>query len=439
MLENHINRIMLERQFGDIDSQKNSQYIGEITNETFGRPDMMDKGMPLRSSFSIRKPKFDINSHLDFDLHKSLEVSQEKIAYSDQFSGEYANLNEAMKTITKSVDPMEQYITDINVLTFKLSKKLWDSSHNGYVINGISLFSGFAGMYMECTGNLEFELKSYFGYNDKRALIATTKTLQQIINGNPKSIKYTTMIVNNPNITTSQALQKYKTFFTHITLDNNDTLNKTIKNVIGIERLISPATEQSINISLMTICCIRPTWGYQIDAVKTIKMHDNIIQTIQYIGKSFNYYEDTEIQLIEIPFDKNDIVFGIILSKNPQKIEHNDITKLIHCINYLRMTSLDEVVFPIINKRYKTRLTSILKTTGLNSTFVEDGLDVFFPDGGHLTDCIQYVDILLTTNCGKQTPKNLGNRTMRKFIASSEFEFYIRHIQMNMIMLVGRF
>ena len=46
----------------------NDIYVGEVTGENIDESNVFDKGMPLRSSFTVKRSSFDNNSHLDFNI-----------------------------------------------------------------------------------------------------------------------------------------------------------------------------------------------------------------------------------------------------------------------------------------------------------------------------------------------------------------------------------
>ena len=63
-----VDRLMLERQmtahnFGNPDDD----YVGEVTGEILDGSDVYDKGMPVRSTFTVKRSRYDNNSHLDFE------------------------------------------------------------------------------------------------------------------------------------------------------------------------------------------------------------------------------------------------------------------------------------------------------------------------------------------------------------------------------------
>jgi serine protease inhibitor len=441
-----VDRIMLERQmtthgFDDSDN------VGEITGERMTDTDIYDKGMPMRSSYQVRKSKYDENSHLDFDLHRKIDRKErnERVQYNDSYAGEYAGLDEAMRTITKGVDPLECCISDQNNITIWMHNNMWMISKDDYVVNGYSLFIGFAGLYIASRDNLELEMKNYFGFQEKRNLGAGIGAIMEDINTFRNQININNYLINDRFIPSNQTnVRHFKNFFTNLTVNKHcpdaeeRRLNAILNKTSGMSDLISRNTLLNTEVSLITTCRIDPIWGYRIDQIIKSRFKGEMVKFIQFIGKTFDYFEDADMQLVEIPLYGDELVCGMILPKNVQD-QGTDLEKINQALNYIKPTVLDEVMFPMITKRYKTRMVGILQKTGLNVIFLENGLEGLFPEGAHLNDCVQYVDINFTGKCTKRDSKNSGYRTVRKFTATREFEYYLRHRESNIIMVMGRY
>ena len=116
-----------------------------------------------------------------------------------------------------------------------------------------------------------------------------------------------------------------------------------------------------------------------------------------------------------------------------------DFKKLSTCINYLEQRVMDEVMIPIIDQRFKIRLNSTLKKTGLKHIFRDPNYYKLYPDGAHVSDCIQYMQLVITDRSYGEKSNNRGYITSSKYIVNSEFEFYIRDNQTNTIFAMGRY
>lgn len=438
----NIDRIMLER---EMTSHKyNNKHIGEVTGQEQDTSDIYDKGMPMRSSFTVKRAEYDNNAHLDFDLYDKIDSNNNDISYNNTSSGEFSSLDESMKTITRGTDPYETCINNINTSTCWMYNNMFMLSKNDFIINGFGLFSSFGIIYLISNNSIETELKEYFGYQEKRHLNAGLLTIREKLNQHREQIIIDNYIINNKDIPTDiSTSKKIKSLIFNLIINKNQIQHETsrVNNIINtlsnMQNTMSSTTINKTDISLISVGKIIPTWSYKIDSIKKVRINNSIVDCLQFVGKTFNYYEDTQKQLIEIPLYGDVYAIGIILPK--QYLESpTDMKTLNVSINYIKPTILDEVIFPMINKRYKTRVSGILKKTGLNKSFIKHDIVGLYPEGGNITDCIQYTDVIFGSKSGNKLSKNKGYRTTRKFIANRSFEFYLRDTDNNIILMMGK-
>lgn len=442
-----VDRIMLERQMTTPNFEEHD-IIGEVTGEKFDESEFCDKGMPFRSSFTVRKSKYDNNSHLDFDLYDKIGKDNVKnVSYNDTTSGEYAGLEESTRMITRGVDPYEICVSDINTTTCWMNSNLFMLTKNDYIINGFGLFALFGVIYLISRGNTELELKNYFGFQDKKHLNAGLLTIREKLNDFRDQIIIDNYIISDSNIPFVSATGKrIKKLAYHVVIDKSRKneeymrVNNIIMSTSGVNNIMSSNTLEKSNISIVSVARLSPIWLYSVDNIIKARFKStdsHIIDFIRFIGKTFSYFEDTEIQLIEIPTRDEIFSVGMILSK--QNLDSPTELKMIStAINYIKPTVLDEVLIPKIEKRYKTRFNKTLQKTGMNVIFVEQEMMGLFPEGGNIDDCIQYVDIKFDTISANKCCNNKGYRTTRKFIANRRFEFYFRNTENNCILMMGR-
>lgn len=469
----NVDRIMLERQmtqhnFGSVENNEDmadnvsndeDQFIGEVTGEQFDTYDIFDKGMPVRSSFTVKRARYDNNSHLDFDLFDKVDKkSVGKIAYSDG-GGEYADLDEAMISITDSTDPYEICISNVNSTTCWLHSNMYVCSKEDYVVNGFGLFSSFGVIYMISRGNTELELKNYFNFQDKKHLNAGLLTVRDDLNRHRDQIVIDNYLINDKNTPNKiDVAKKLKSLIFNVVINRDladheaERVNKIINTVSGMRDVVSPGTLGRSNrgrstISLVLVARLNPIWKYEIENIVKARFRGNhnpdnipgndIVDFIRFLGKTFDHYEDPERQVIEIPMHGDVFAVGMILSKI-NTTGSTDLKCINTSINYLKPTVMDEVLIPVIQRRFKTRLNKTLQKTGLNVVFSEQEMIGMFPEGGSFDDCVQYVDINFGSRSSKKNCNNRGYRTTRKFIANREFEFYLRNTKTNCIMMMGR-
>jgi serine protease inhibitor len=448
--KNHldVDRIMLERQMTAHNFEEDDDlYIGEVTGEEFDPSDVYAKGMPLRSVHTVRRSQYDNNDHLDFNLFDKIDKKRSKqIIYNDTTSGDYAGLDEAMKTITRGTDPYETCVSDINSTACWMHGMMFRANKEDYIINGFGLFSGFGVLYLISRGNTELELKNYFGFQDKKHLNAGLLTIRERTNGFRDQITIDNYLINDrtlPNRTDIAKKLKSLIFsiIVNISHANQETarVNDIIKTVSGLDEIMSTNTlvKSESGICMVSVAKISPQWYYGIDGITTGNYRNKSTKFIRFIGKTFDYFEDAEKQLVEIPMHGDIFVIGMILTKR-ESDESTSLNSLSTSINFIKPTVLDEVVFPMIKKRYKIRYNKTLQNTGLNQVFSEHELNGLYPENGSLGDSVQYVDLSFGTKSAKKRSNNKGYRTTRKFIANRPFEFYLRNTENNCIMMIGR-
>ncbi|VBB18285.1 serine proteinase inhibitor [Yasminevirus sp. GU-2018] len=442
-----VDRIMLERQMTTHNfDQNDDRFVGELTGEEFNTDDIYDKGMPVRSSFTVKKSKYDNNAHLDFNLFEKVDKRRDTVQYSDTSAGEYAGLDEAMKPITKGADPYETCVSSISETTCWMHSNMFEVSRDDYVVNGLGLFSSFGVIYLVGRGNTEIELKNYFGFQDKRHLNAGLLTVREEMNRYRDQVVIDNFIINDKGVPSNGGVaSKLKKLIFNVVINRDypeqeaDRVNNIIKTVSRMSDVVSSNTLAKSNVSLVTLAKVSPIWAYKVDNVIKGRSHRDgePVSFIRFMGKTFDHYEDAERQIIEVPLYGDALVVGLIMNKRGLH-EPTDLKNLTTSLNYMKPTVLDEVMIPIVKKRYKTRLNKTLQHTGLNVTFTENDVNALYPEGGAIDDCIQYVDINFGTRSANKRCDNRGYRTTRKFICNGEFEFYLRHVETNCIMMMGR-
>lgn len=449
----------------DSDLDSNSLDYGELTGQKFdSRHEIYDNGMPVRSSFQSRKPMFDQNTHLDFDLfdrdRDRSRSKKKKLHYAESGDGVYSSINESMKPILDETDPYETSIISINSTGCWLNDAI--KSNKSIGSSGYALFNIMGLMYMLCDDSddaISNAYKSYFTFQSKRKLNASLLTIREKLNNYRDQFVIDSYIIssniNELNEKTAFGLKKLA-FVIIVNPDQPELecsrLNRIVSKVSNSVDVISSNTIRSIkSISLVNVSRIRPIFRYKIQSIvdSGFCFRDRCIRSkfLRFVGISCGYFEDRSIRLIEMPL-KGDYVLGICMpkstddfgSKSKDNMEISlDIKKLSTCINYIQNRVFDEVLIPIIDKRFKIRLNKTLQNTGLKNIFTDLNYYKLFPDGSNVTDCIQYMDLVIGEYSQNQRSNNKNYNTECKFIANSMFEYYVRDIVTNTIIVMGKY
>ena len=451
--DNDMNKTLFDRQFNrDIDnlSTCSDDNIGEITGMKMNMDmNRYDKGMPMRSSVIMKKQKYEDVEYSDFDLFKNEKIYKTD-SFEDNNENQYSLIAESMKKIKpndfSSNDgfPYEEFINGINRITYWGHKTMNELTHDEYLFNGYNLYTIFGIIYIISTGQTENELKRYFNYQNKKYLNAgilmSRDNLLQIRN----QFVFDNYIISNRTYELDKNLaSKMSKIVFNVIINKNQIesetqrVNAIINKISGMNNALSANTLNNLEIGLVSIAKISPIWLYSVDNIIREKLGSKYIQFMQFIGKMFNYYEDSDRQVIEIPTINKQMIIGIINHKKYNTF--TDANILNDVINYLEPTTLDEVIIPMIQYRFKMRLTKTLMESKLKYVFTNDELNKIFRNGGCVNDYIQYIDLIFTDESANKKSRINGHSNVKKILAINSFEFYVRNIKTNCVMIMGSF
>jgi len=445
---------------------------GELTGtKLIDDTERFDHGMPVRSSFSTRRaehPSYtddqDQNRHTDFDLYdrnqnRSTKSRRdvERLYYSEPGDGMYSDISESMQPITEGTDPYETCITGINTSSCWLNDNMASVMRGSYGVSGYSMFGIMGTMYMLSDGEVMADYTAYFEFQEKRKLNAGLLTIRTKLNRFRDQIVMDNYIItsysNKMNKDTASNIKKLG--FVIVINQNNPTIearrtNDIVYKISGVRNVFSDRTIGSIDsISLVSIIKLQPIFKYAHTVVEHV-FNGVRSKFLRFIGVSCGFFEDKEMRLMEMPLKGGSHVLGLIMRKNNQNDYMNtqddkpsgsiaDVKKLSTAINYLEFRALDEVLIPVIDTRFKLRLNTTLQNTGLQSIFTNPNYYKLYPDGAHITDCIQYMDLIISNRSAGAKSTNRGYTTSCKYIANSTFEFYFRDVETNTVFVMGRY
>jgi len=440
------NRVMSKR-------EKTGEITGEIINDDYQN---YDQGMPIRSQYNIKKPLHDSNMYTDFDIfNKQKNTSDFKVSSFDPGSSGttgYADVMVSMTKLSNQVQPAEICSNGVEKIGFNLFNNLFGSlQKSNFITNGYGLYSLFSSLYLASTGTTEIELKNYFDFPKKEYIykglykvIDETNAINKMFNS--RNI----IIIGNDvpyNMHYCDNIRDLGIIF-RVNISKPDTeadrVNKLIKKLMGHDMRRTVISENIIDLQVMfaNLLVIRPIWHVAFDKVVkgSFYTHDGKRDAnyMYGVGKSFGYYEDNLIQLVEVKCLKQSSSMGIILAKNDDEFDFDE-TKIKFYISHLKDVVLDEIKIPTFKQDLKMRYNSILKVTGLNTVFTKIVAPDFFPETAVLHDVVQNVSIVVDNIYGQQHELNRGYRTSRKFLATKPFIYYFRLTDTNTILLVGSY
>jgi len=443
---NDIDRLFVEREFNQ-NSKDDKQ--GEITGNGMDN-DEYDKGMPMRSQYTIRKPMYDPNKYLDFDLFEDKPTHNNKIQYDDP-TLDYADIKTSMTSLTSQTNPLTICSTQIEKLGGQLFKFLNNTLNDNYIIITIGLYNIFSCLYLASSDITEQDLKKCFNYPKKSLLTEGMHKINTHMDSISNMIQIKNLLIvgndvpYNPNFLKS--ISKYCMF---MRVDIKETIREASKINYLINQLmktnmrtpIKASNMDNLQLMFMTTALIHPIWTYAFS--KTTQgifygIRERKENYLHSIGKSFNYFEDNLHQLVEIKCGNGHLVFGVLLHKNETENIVQDNEKLQFYISNLKECLLDEIVIPMFVQDLKLRYNNTLKSIGLHSIFYKITSEELFPEGCILHDVIQNVKIIIDTSSMKNTDNTKGNRSNRKFIANKPFIYYFRLPKSNTIIINGKY
>lgn len=269
--------------------------------------------------------------------------------------------------------------------------------------------------------------------------------------------EYIGMIKNISNIMiddfTNGALISYKV--------NNDIENVTdgmIKNIISEDEI-----HNSMSLIIINSTYFKASWKLKFDVNLTSKMKFHRTSTnmvdMMYQRNYFNYYENNSIQMIELPYDENDYVMGIILPKHIYQeidldysinnIPRFTISEINEFINNLQFTNIDIFIPKFIEKK-RFDMTPLIQKMGITDIFDPNKAELDILNKNVYLSKIIHETLIIVDEVGIEAPtkKNYSKLSTQKngedyenkpkvFMANHAFIYYIRHYPSNIILFYG--
>ena len=320
-------------------------------------------------------------------------------------------------------------------------------------------------VHIAANGNTDRQLTKVIGY---KHTIDDLKYLNGLFNNAVMSMCTTTVInrkyqINNEYLTLISPLSKiiYEDFENGALISNKinhsieTTTNGMIKNVIQ-PSIINPS---SFLILINTIY-FKASWLHKFNVRETTKMKfhktPEMVDVMHQIN-DFNYFENSSIQMIELPYDEKDYVMGIILPK--KYLEEENLAYSINNVPIISEPQLNEFInntqlqkidlyLPKFTHRKRIELPAILKKMGLTNIFDRRlaELDIISKEiyvSNIIHEAVVIVDEIGTeaaaTTVVVMEKKLMLTRPVKPilFKADHAFVFYIRYVPSNLILFFG--
>jgi serine protease inhibitor len=436
------------------EKQKNK---GEITGNDFSIS-KIDQGMPLRSQTNFRRNdetdlEESFNKRLDFSIFDEEQDTNTKgeISYFDPSNGtDYDFNNFGKEESTTKLNPLQISANIMNDYGFFINENFRGLMTDNNCIMVHSIVQILESLYLGSKGNSSNDLKNYLNFVDKETIYnGSTKNIDYIKRSqcydfrniilldksvpiNSRFIEYVSPLVlcftvnKGDAISESQKLNKY--------------VNSMFNNVLG--QLYKPEHIQNIDVSCLSVGIIRTIWKTQFDKVITGifngKSHRPSPLMLS-VGRTFPYYEDNNLQMIEMDLYDNSLTMGFILPKSIGKLPKLNYKDYKIYSESMKPCVLDEVVIPQFKIQSKLRIANVLVKTGLQNLFTKLEVPELLGKQSKLTDFVQNIIVLVDQVAKPSDNKQSTTKSGKKFLANRPFYYYVKLLQSNSIILIGQY
>jgi len=397
----NMNRVLFERaslnsvntrDIGRNIFRQHEKNVGEITGTNLNI-DELDRGLPLREAISIVKRDEALDMNQRFDFNDDEEARSFDIEYNDpDLDKQKFNFVEEEP---EKVNTIEICHNNVNHFCLNLFNLLQRYMKLNYCVSPLLCYLIYIGLYItEITGNLDEK----FSFPEKNIMFdGISKILVDIKKYITKSILF---------------------------INKNHKLNHEyvdyVSDIMNIKRIVDPV---NVGYNEMNFSFI-PKYGFH----KRNTIIKNKIEIMRQLNTLADYYEDSNSSLFELINETEDLSFGILTTKETINVDYFN-----YMTNSLKTFEFKEIHIPKINQSNKYTFASIMKRIipdNLFNTFLINNTM-------KLNDIKQSILFTLEETGNKVHKPNV--KTDRKYIAPSEFIYYIRNIEFNVILLIGMF
>jgi serine protease inhibitor len=466
----NIDRMLLDRdnmfsQDSRFNTQPKRNYVkkqkmGEITGEEF-ESQKMDQGMPLRSQYNSKKNDVDLekayNKYLDFNIFDDEQPeSNLEVSYFDPNGGSVFSFSDIGKTnLPKKSEPIFLISNCVTDYSFFIYENLRNLMQDNSLIVSHSIVDILCSLYISGKANTESEIKNYLTLLDKDSVYSGCLELKKYITKS-QCYDFKNILLINKKIPVNSDFIDYisplTTCFTINTTDPvreanklNTYLNSQYNNIFG--QIFRPDHMNNLDITCLTVGLLRTVWKTPFDKIikaKFIGKDISVKDMVYCSGKTHNYFEDDDFQVLEMKLYDDVLSMGFIL---PKKLSHKlpqiNLKDFEVYIEHMKPSVLDEIVIPIFKTQCKLRVSNILKKTGLSGIFNKADFTELLGNQTKITDFVQNITLIFDDKyipkTEKPSYKNHGIMSNRKFIANRPFIYYFRLLSTKTIILIGQY
>jgi serine protease inhibitor len=436
--------------------------LGEITGDDIHKTDVFEHGMPVRGSFSLKRNsntdlEDSFNRHLDFNIfdEDTKPVDLNLSCYDPKGSSMF-NFTDTQVEIVNKTDPIDQMGHVINDFNWFMYENMRMLSSNPTFYNIFGLMSLMGAIYYASKGATSIELKNYFNFPDRDNMFDGIDSIKTYISKSECFDMKNIILINNRHNVNKEYVKYIDNIAECYKIDVlnpveesnkiNSWLNKLFSNTPGV--IMNVNHIEKLDVTLLNTGLLRTVWKQSFDRILLDKFRgnnsDRTVSMMIASNKTYDYYEDPEIQAIEFQMFDNVINMGIILPKNLNKIVPNISLKQYETIvKNLKPSLINQVAIPKFKQQCKLRVNSIFQKSGLKTVFEQTNSPELIVEPFKITDIIQNFTIIVdeTHTDSKSSPSSNGVplRGNIKFIANKPFIYYFKCATTNTIIITGTY
>ena len=277
-----------------------------------------------------------------------------------------------------------------NELTFQstIFSHLYQNSNTNICISPLSLYQSLSLLSNGAVGKTQEEIfqilipKTKLNKNTQLLINVNNQQIQKYYNSKNGKVKLSNAIALKERLKNEfeKISKKYDiSIINTMTVEsiNKWSSEKTNGKITKIIDYISPLTK----VIILNSIYFQVNWKYKFDTLKTVKRdfknsNGEIVKVDTMINEysKIKYYEDNKIQMIELPYEDNNLSMIILLPKTQKfsssldymKKEKSDITKNIKKLQFKKNIKL---YLPKFEFEYGTNLNDVLKKMNMKLAF----------------------------------------------------------------------
>ena len=277
-----------------------------------------------------------------------------------------------------------------NELTFQstIFSHLYQNSNNNICISPLSLYQSLSFLSNGAVGKTQEEIfqvlipKIKIDKKTQLLINVNNQQIQKYYNSKNGKVKLSNAIALKERLKKEfeKISKKYDiSIINTMTVEaiNKWSSEKTNGKITKIIDYISPLTK----VIILNSIYFQVNWKYKFDSLKTVKRdfknsNGEIVKVDTMINEysKIKYYEDNKIQMIELPYEDNNLSMIILLPKTQKfsssldymKKEKSDITKNIKKLQFKKNIKL---YLPKFEFEYGTNLNDVLKKMNMKLAF----------------------------------------------------------------------